>query len=92
MFDFPCQILERIAPFIVAIHLLFILAVGLICSFVVVLLAYYLVRFAGFAISWQPKDFVGQPRNHPLSDSSATPRPTANEDHESQSTSDHRDA
>jgi len=61
MFDLLSQILEFLAPFIVATHLLFMLAVAVICSFVVVLLAYYLVRFAGFAISWQPKDFVGAP-------------------------------
>ena len=81
MFDLLSQILVFLAPFIVATHLLFMLAVAVICSFVVVLLAYYLVRFAGFAISWQPKDFVGAPRNHRQSDSSATPRTTANERH-----------
>ncbi len=81
MFDLLSQILEFFAPFIVATHLLFMLAVAVICSFAVVLLAYYLVRLAGFAISWQPKDFVGAPRNHRQSDSSATPGTTANERH-----------
>src|SRR5436190_561306 len=81
MFDLLSQILEFLAPLVVATHLLFMLAVAVICSLVVVLLAYYLVRFAGFAISWQPKDFVGAPRNHRQSDSSATPGITANEHH-----------
>ncbi|EDY16944.1 hypothetical protein CfE428DRAFT_5573 [Chthoniobacter flavus Ellin428] len=81
MFDFFSQVLEHVAPFVVATHLLFMLAAAAICSLVVVLLVYYLVRFAGFAISWQPKDFVGAPRNPRQSDPSSTPGTTANERH-----------
>lgn len=73
MFDLFYEIIEVLAPFIVVTHLLFLLALAIICSLVVVLLGYYLLRIAGFVIAWQPKDLVGSPRRDRISDSSAIP-------------------
>jgi hypothetical protein len=51
-----------------------------------------LVRFLGFVFSWHPKNLVGAPRNQLFPDLSAIPDFDANENRESQSACDRRNA
>lgn len=83
MYDRLSVVLEFFAHLVVLRGLFSVLAVAVTSSLVVLLLAYYLVRFARFAVSWQPEDLVGAPRNRRLADSNATPDLAPKEDHES---------
>lgn len=103
MFDRLSLVLEYLARFIIPMGIITLLAVAIVLALVVPPLGYYLVRFLGSAIcclvrflgfvfSWHPKSLVGAPRNQLFPESSAIPDFDANEDRESQSASDQRNA